>query len=90
MCYVKKWKIIKRITVGIIIVFIAIVIINAISYYVYDDTYPYPALGIDIHNWQEQFYLNMTFMIYILSIPLAIDILLLIILTVKIRKLKNN
>lgn len=86
----KKWKIVKRITIGVIIVFIVMVGINAISCYMYDGTYPYPALGIDVHNWYEQFYLNMAFMLYIWIIPLVIDILLLIISIVKTRKLKNN
>ena len=86
----KKWKIIKRISMGMIIVFIAIVIMNAISCYMYNGTYPYPALGIDVHNWYEQFYLNIIFMLYIWGIPLVIDILLLIISIIKIKKLKNN
>ena len=86
----KKWKIVKRITIGVIIVFIVMVGINAISCFMYDGTYPYPALGIDVHNWYEQFYLNMAFMLYIWSIPLIIDIILLIISIIKIKKLNNN
>lgn len=86
----KKWKVIKRITIGVVIVFITIVGINATSCYMYDGPYPYPALGIDVHNWYEQFYINMTFMLYIWSIPLIIDVILLIISIIKIRNLKNN
>lgn len=89
MIFIKKWKIINKVTLALLLFFVLIILWNAISCYMYDGKYPYPALGIDIYNWYEQFWLNMAFISYVLGIPFAIDIILLVISVIKIKKLKS-
>ena len=53
--------------------------------------YPYETLGaIMINNWVENFFLEMTFILYVLGIPLIVDIIFLIISTIKIKKLRKQ
>ena len=82
----KKWKIINKISIVIILIFVILVIYNLISCYNYKGKYPYPALGIDINNWYEQFCLNMYFIWYICAIPLLVAIVLLIVSIIKLRR----
>ena len=82
----KKWKVILIITSVILLLCILRIIIDAISCYMWDGRYPYPALGIDINNWYEQFKLDMLFFFFIMGIPMAIDIILLIISIIKLKK----
>lgn len=86
----KKWKTIRTITTLIIIIFIVIVLWNLISAYTAKVTYPYPALGIDINNWLDRFCLNMGFILYIGGIPIIIDIVLMIISIIKIKKVEKR
>ena len=86
----KKWKRIRTITTLIIIIFIVIVLWNLISAYTAKVTYPYPALGIDINNWLDRFCLNMGFILYIGGIPIIIDIVLMIISIIKIKKVEKR
>ena len=86
----KKWKTIRTITTLIIIIFIVIVLWNLISSYTAKVTYPYPALGIDINNWLDRFCLNMGFILYIGGIPIIIDIVLMIISIIKIKKVEKR
>ena len=51
--------------------------------------YPHPMLGIDAHNWGDQFRTDLLFILYIFGIPLIIDIVLLVISIVKLRN-KNE
>lgn len=80
----KKWKIIRIITIAIIILFIAYVIIDAIV--CMNMVYPHPMLGIDAYNWLDQFKVDLAFMMIIWGIPLLIDIALLIVSVLKIKK----
>ena len=82
----KKWKIILIVTSIILIICVLRIIIDAIYCYTVDIKYPYPALGIDIHNWYEQFRLDMVFFFYIMGIPLIVDIILLIVSIIKLKK----
>ena len=82
----KKWKTIRTITTLILIIFIVIVLWNLISAYTAKVTYPYPALGIDINNWFDRFCLNIGFVLYIIGIPMIIDVVLMIISIIKIKK----
>ena len=82
----KKWKIILIVTSIILIICVLRIIIDEIYCYTVDIKYPYPALGIDIHNWYEQFRLDMVFFFYIIGIPLIIDIVILIIAIIKLKK----
>ncbi len=82
----KKWKIILIVTSIILIICVLRIIIDAIYCYTLDIKYPYPALGIDIHNWHEQFRLDMVFFFYIIGIPLIVDIILLVVSIIKLKK----
>lgn len=85
----KKWKRILKISIAFLIVFICIIIINAIICYTSNQAYPYPALGIDVSSWIDQFTINTTFILYILGIPLITDIILIFVSIMKINKLKK-
>ena len=87
---IKKWKNIFKVTLSIFIIFIWIVVFIAISSYTEKVNYPYPALGIDINNWFEKFCLTMGFTLYVIGIPLIINIVLLIISAIKIKKKENK
>ena len=82
----KKWKIIRRITIGILILFFIRIIVDIII--CMNMKYPHPMLGIDAYKWTDQFAVDMVFAFYIFGIPLIIDIVLLIISIVKIKKYK--
>ena len=84
----KKWKITLYITSILIIIFLIFVFTNAILCYTAKVSYPYPALGFDVHNWFEQFYINLSFILYIAGLPIIIDITFLIISIIKIKKQK--
>lgn len=51
--------------------------------------YPHPMLGIDAHNWGDQFRTDLLFILYLFGIPLIIDIVLLVISIVKLKN-KNE
>ena len=82
----KKWKKILILASIILVICVLRIIIDAIHCYIVDIKYPYPALGIDIHNWYEQFRLDMVFFFYIMGIPLIVDIILSIVFIIKIKK----
>lgn len=86
----KKWKIIKIITIAIILLFIIYIILNAIV--CINMKYPHPMLGIDANNWLDQFGVELVFIMITWGIPLIIDIVILIISILKIKKLgsENN
>lgn len=52
-------------------------------------SYPHPMLGIDAHNWIEQFTVDITFIMIIWGVPLIIDVVLIIISINKIKNGKN-
>ncbi len=81
----KKWKIIKFITLIILIVFIMYLIFDAII--CMNMNYPHPMLGMDAHNWFDQFVVDLAFILIICGIPLIIDIIFLI---KAIKKLKEE
>lgn len=82
----KKWKIILIISSIILIICILMAISDAISCYTRDIQYPYPALGIDVSHWYEQFFIDIVLALYIIGIPLIIDIVLLIIAIIKLKR----
>lgn len=82
----KRWKIVLIITSIFLLLCLLRIIGDGICCYMWDGKYPYPALGIDINNWYEQFKLDMAFFFFIMGIPILIDIILLIISIIKIKK----
>jgi hypothetical protein len=80
----KKWKIIKLVTLLLLII--------PVIYLIYDliiclnMTYPHPMLGVDANNWFDQFSLDVIFFLVVFFIPILIDIILLIISCKKLRK----
>ena len=72
----RKWKIIKFITLIILIVFIMYLIFDAII--CMNMNYPHPMLGIDAYTWLDQFILDLKFIFILFGIPMIIDIIFLI------------
>lgn len=85
-----KWKNIYKITLVLLILFFILIIYKAILKYTANVTYPYLALGTDIYNWCDAFKLEVGFIMYILGIPLMIDVVLLVISVIMIMKIKNK
>lgn len=82
----KIWKIIRGITIGVLVLFVIRIIIDIIV--CMNMTYPHPLLGTDAYKWTDQFIVDMAFFFIIMGIPLIIDIILLIVSIVKIKKYK--
>jgi len=83
----KKWKIIKLVTIAVLIVFLIRLVIDAII--CINMTYPHPMLGVDAYKWTDQFGVDLLFILVIWGIPLIIDIIFLIISCIKIKKILN-
>ena len=84
----KKWKIIKNITIVLLIIFLIIVILDLIQCISLE--YPQPMLGIDARNWMDLFRVDLLFMLIYWAIPLIISIVLLIISILKIKKYESS
>ncbi len=82
----KIWKIIRGITIGVLVLFFIWMIIDSIS--CMNMKYPHLMLGIEAYKWTDQFAVDMAFTLYIFGIPLLINIVFLIISIVKIKKYK--
>ncbi len=72
----KKWQIIKYITITILVAFIIYIIFDAVK--CMQMNYPHPTLGTDAHNWFDQFRVDLIFILITCGIPLIIDIILLV------------
>lgn len=86
----KKWKILRLITIILLIILILFLICDAIK--CMKMSYPTISLGCIINNWVEQFIFDAVFILLYFLVPLIIDITLLIISIIKIHnhKLKRN
>lgn len=84
----KKWKIVKNIALIILIAFMAYLVWDAILCTQME--YPHPMLGIDAFVWTDQFMMDLAFIIPIFGIPIVIDIAVLIMSIIKLKKYKNN
>lgn len=83
----KKWKIIRILTISILCIFALYSIYIASECYKSNSIYPYEALGaVMINNWVEAFWLEMMLRLYILGIPLIINIIFMIVSIIKIKK----
>ena len=80
----KKWKIIKIVTIAVLALFIVSQVY--VAFQCMQLQYPQPALGIETHSWIEQYSIQLTFTMIWAGIPLIVDIVLLIISIVKTRK----
>ena len=81
----KKWKKIRVLTISILCIFVFYSIYIAIV--CCKMNYPYEALGaVKINNWLEAFGLEMMFRLFILGIPLIINIIFLIVSIIKTKK----
>lgn len=86
ICVMKKWKKIRVLTISILCIFVLYSIYIAIVCCKRNCTYPYEALGLEINNWLEAFELEMMFRLFILGIPLIINIIFLIVSIIKTKK----
>ena len=83
----KKWRIIKVISITIIILFLFYIVFDVIK--CINMLYPYPMLGIDANNWTDKFFVDLFFIMLLFGIPMIIKIVILIISIFKIKKIKN-
>lgn len=81
-----KWKTIKIITIVVLIIFLIHLVVDAVL--CMNMTYPHPMLGIDAYKWTDQFAIDIAFILVFWSIPLIIDIILLVISFIKTKKNK--
>ena len=85
----KKWKIIRTITLIILICFIIFagcLLINAfLKGNFYSDVF-----GVTIFYWYKHFFVAMGLYLYILGIPLLVDLIIFIISTIKIKNIIKN
>ena len=81
----KKWKIIKYVTLSILILFL-IYILWLLGICI-NDSYPSEFLGATVHNWFEAFIINLVFKLIVYSIPLLLVIILFIV-SIKKTKIK--
>ena len=84
----KRLKIIRFITITILILFFIFLLTDAIV--CMNMTYPHPMLGLDATNWFDQFIGDLTFIFIFFGLPLIIDIIILIITSIKIKKFKDK
>ena len=80
----KKWKIIKIITILVIVAFY--IRVALLAYSDMNMTYPTDILGMKTYDWTDQFAIDFVFILIIWLIPLIIDITLLIIASKKLKK----
>ena len=78
----KKWKVIRNVTVSLLVLFFIYLIMDAT--FCINMEYPHPMLGIDAYNWMDQFRTDLIFTLYLFGLPLIIDIVLLVISIVKL------
>ncbi len=84
----KKWKIVKFVTLIVVIIFIIYLVFDAIA--CMNMNYPHSMLGIDANTWLDQFVVDLAVIFATFGIPLIIDTVLFIIAMRKIKKFKNN
>ena len=85
----KIWKIVRVVTVVILLAFIVFVIQAMIRNYNYQGSYPYPAIGMDVHNWVEGTMIDVGIFFMFFIIPLTTAVILFIISCVKISRLSR-
>lgn len=77
----KKWKLIRIVTIIMLILFLGYIIFDAIQ--CINMKYTHPMLGIDANNWLDQFSMDLIFIMLIWGIPLIIDITFLVLSIIK-------
>lgn len=82
-----KWKIVRNVTLIILVVFILFVVLLGLAFAFDNGVYPDDILGL---TRLRAFKAVMTFVLLFSGIPVLTDILLLIISIMKLRKLKDN
>ena len=85
---IKKWIIIRYISIMVIISFIIAVVFDI--YKCLHLVYPLPMMGVDAMNWTDKFLFDLVFIIIGWSIPLIASIVLLILSFKKTKKIKNS
>lgn len=86
----KKWKIIRLVTLVILVCFIILVGYMMISSLLAGNFYS-DFWGVTVFYWYERFMMAMALYLYFLWLPLLLDLILFIISLVKIKRYyKNN
>ncbi len=80
----KRWKNTRTTTIVILIIFVLYLLYK--MYLCTKMSYPHDSLGVTMYNWFDQFQLELAFIAYIFGIPMIIDITLLVLSIIKIKK----
>ncbi len=80
----KRWKNTRTTTIVILIIFVLYLLYK--MYLCTKMSYPHDSLGVTMYNWFDQFQLELAFIAYIFGIPMIVDITLLILSIIKIKK----
>lgn len=80
----KKWRIIKIVTISLLIIFVAWQAVDA--WKCTKMTYPHLVMGMDAGNWFDQYLVNLAFTLMAVGVPLIIDVVLMVISIIKTRK----
>ena len=85
----KKWKIIRNITLALLVcfmIFAGYIIINGfLAGNYYDDIF-----GVTIFYWFQHVWVVLCLYLYVFGIPLLIDVIILIISIIRLKKLSKN
>ncbi len=85
----KKWKIIRNITLALLVCFIIFagyIIINGfLAGNYYNDIF-----GVTIFYWFQHVWVVLCLYLYVFGIPLLIDVIILIISIIRLKKLSKN
>ena len=85
----KKWKIIRNITLALLVcfmIFAGYIIINGfLAGNYYDEIF-----GVTIFYWFQHVWVVLCLYLYVFGIPLLIDVIILIISIIRLKKLSKN
>ena len=85
----KKFKIIRNVTLGLLIIFALVLGYEGVLQFL-DGNYYSDILGITVFYWYERFFIELEFYLYIFGIPVIIDCAVCIYSIVKIKKFNNE
>lgn len=86
----KKWKLIRCLTIIFFIILFFYIFFVAYSSYQSNVVYPCEKLGVIVYNWFENFGIEIALRLYILLIPIIINLVLMIMSIFKIKHYKIN
>ena len=80
-----NWKIVRIITLFLLLCFVGFVLYNLYDSLTYSGNYPYPTIAGDVFDWKDRFFIGVFFLWPFYTLPLIADIVLLIVSCFKLR-----